>query len=64
MQKITPHLWFDKEAKEAAEFYKRGERDPIVAEIASTSSSSWSKTSLSGMAAPRPAATKHNPRGV
>lgn len=21
MQKITPHLWFDKEAKEAAEFY-------------------------------------------
>ena len=20
-QKITPHLWFDKEAKEAAEFY-------------------------------------------
>lgn len=22
MQKITPHLWFDKEAKEAAEFYR------------------------------------------
>jgi len=21
MQKITPHLWYDKEAKEAAEFY-------------------------------------------
>ena len=21
MQKITPHLWFDKEAREAAEFY-------------------------------------------
>ncbi|MDV6345613.1 VOC family protein [Nitrosomonas sp. Is37] len=21
MQKITPYLWFDKEAKEAAEFY-------------------------------------------
>src|SRR3989344_3036729 len=21
MQKITPHLWFDKEAKEAAQFY-------------------------------------------
>jgi predicted 3-demethylubiquinone-9 3-methyltransferase (glyoxalase superfamily) len=21
MQKITPHLWFDKEAKEAAEYY-------------------------------------------
>jgi predicted 3-demethylubiquinone-9 3-methyltransferase (glyoxalase superfamily) len=21
MQKITPHLWFDKEANEAAEFY-------------------------------------------
>ena len=21
MQKITPHFWFDKEAKEAAEFY-------------------------------------------
>ncbi len=21
IQKITPHLWFDKEAKEAAEFY-------------------------------------------
>jgi len=21
MKKITPHLWFDKEAKEAAEFY-------------------------------------------
>ena len=21
MQQITPHLWFDKEAKEAAEFY-------------------------------------------
>jgi predicted 3-demethylubiquinone-9 3-methyltransferase (glyoxalase superfamily) len=21
VQKITPHLWFDKEAKEAAEFY-------------------------------------------
>jgi predicted 3-demethylubiquinone-9 3-methyltransferase (glyoxalase superfamily) len=21
MQKITPHLWFDKEAKEAAELY-------------------------------------------
>lgn len=21
MQNITPHLWFDKEAKEAAEFY-------------------------------------------
>ena len=21
MQKIVPHLWFDKEAKEAAEFY-------------------------------------------
>ena len=21
MQKITPHLWFDKEAKEAAKFY-------------------------------------------
>ena len=21
MQKITPHLWFDKEAKAAAEFY-------------------------------------------
>ena len=21
MQTITPHLWFDKEAKEAAEFY-------------------------------------------
>ncbi len=21
MQKITPHLWFDKEAKQAAEFY-------------------------------------------
>jgi predicted 3-demethylubiquinone-9 3-methyltransferase (glyoxalase superfamily) len=21
MQKITPHLWFDKEEKEAAEFY-------------------------------------------
>src|SRR5690606_34763422 len=21
MEKITPHLWFDKEAKEAAEFY-------------------------------------------
>lgn len=21
MQKIIPHLWFDKEAKEAAEFY-------------------------------------------
>jgi predicted 3-demethylubiquinone-9 3-methyltransferase (glyoxalase superfamily) len=21
MQKITPHLWFDREAKEAAEFY-------------------------------------------
>ena len=21
MQKISPHLWFDKEAKEAAEFY-------------------------------------------
>lgn len=21
MQKITPHLWFDKEAKEATEFY-------------------------------------------
>jgi predicted 3-demethylubiquinone-9 3-methyltransferase (glyoxalase superfamily) len=21
MQKITPHLWFDQEAKEAAEFY-------------------------------------------
>jgi predicted 3-demethylubiquinone-9 3-methyltransferase (glyoxalase superfamily) len=20
-EKITPHLWFDKEAKEAAEFY-------------------------------------------
>src|SRR5918999_1925210 len=23
MEKITPHLWFDKEAKEAAEFYTR-----------------------------------------
>jgi predicted 3-demethylubiquinone-9 3-methyltransferase (glyoxalase superfamily) len=21
MKKITPHLWFDKEAREAAEFY-------------------------------------------
>jgi predicted 3-demethylubiquinone-9 3-methyltransferase (glyoxalase superfamily) len=21
MQRITPHLWYDKEAKEAAEFY-------------------------------------------
>jgi predicted 3-demethylubiquinone-9 3-methyltransferase (glyoxalase superfamily) len=31
MQKITPHLWFDKEAKEAAEFYTSAFRDTFGA---------------------------------
>jgi len=30
MQKITPHLWFDKEAKEAAEFYRSVFRDSKI----------------------------------
>jgi predicted 3-demethylubiquinone-9 3-methyltransferase (glyoxalase superfamily) len=30
MQKITPHLWFDKEAKEAAEFYTSIFRDSKI----------------------------------
>lgn len=30
MQKITPHLWFDKEAKEAAEFYTSVFKDPKI----------------------------------
>jgi len=30
MQKITPHLWFDKEAKEAAEFYTSVFRDSKI----------------------------------
>ena len=30
MQKITPHLWFDKEAKEAAAFYVSVFGDPAV----------------------------------
>jgi predicted 3-demethylubiquinone-9 3-methyltransferase (glyoxalase superfamily) len=34
MQKITPHLWFDKEAKEAAEFYTSLFPDSKVTNIA------------------------------
>ncbi len=30
MQKITPHLWFDKEAKEAARFYAAVFRDGMI----------------------------------
>ena len=30
MQKITPHLWFDKEAKEAAEFYASAFKDSNI----------------------------------
>src|SRR5262245_58517964 len=33
MQKITPHLWFDKEAKEAAEFYSSAFPDSQVTNI-------------------------------
>ena len=33
MQKITPHLWFDKEAKEAAEFYTSFLPDSTVTNI-------------------------------
>ena len=29
MQKITPHLWFDKEAKEAADLYTSIFKDPL-----------------------------------
>jgi predicted 3-demethylubiquinone-9 3-methyltransferase (glyoxalase superfamily) len=33
MQKITPHLWFDKEAKEAAEFYTSSFPDSKITNI-------------------------------
>lgn len=33
MQKIVPHLWFDKEAKEAAEFYTSFFEDSAVKEV-------------------------------
>jgi predicted 3-demethylubiquinone-9 3-methyltransferase (glyoxalase superfamily) len=33
MQKITPHLWFDKEAREAAEFYTSSFRDSKVKNV-------------------------------
>lgn len=33
MQKIIPHLWFDKEAKEAAEFYASAFRDAKVTSV-------------------------------
>jgi len=32
-QKIVPHLWFDKEAKEAAEFYTSIFKDSRVTNI-------------------------------
>jgi predicted 3-demethylubiquinone-9 3-methyltransferase (glyoxalase superfamily) len=35
MQKITPHLWFDKEAKEAAEFYAAVFPDSAVTHVSS-----------------------------
>ena len=36
-QKITPHLWFDKEAKEAAEFYTSVFKDSKITNIATIS---------------------------
>jgi predicted 3-demethylubiquinone-9 3-methyltransferase (glyoxalase superfamily) len=33
MQKITPHLWFDKEAKEAAEFYASTFHDSLITDV-------------------------------
>lgn len=35
MEKITPHLWFDKEAKEAAEFYTSIFKDSRIKDITS-----------------------------
>lgn len=39
MQKITPHLWFDKEAKEAAELYTSLLPDSKVTNISNYSAS-------------------------
>ncbi len=33
LQRITPHLWFDKEAKEAAEFYTSAFKDSRIKDI-------------------------------
>lgn len=46
MQKITPHLWFDKEAKEAAEFYTALFPDPAVAKAMAGKSKITNVTTL------------------
>lgn len=41
MQKITPHFWFDKEAKEAAEFYTSLLPDSKVTNITTLHDTPW-----------------------
>ena len=45
-QKIVPHLWFDKEAKEAAEFYVSVFSNPAVAKAMAGKSKGTNITTL------------------
>ena len=61
MQKITPHLWYDKKAKEAADFYVSIFKDSRQKNI-TTIHNTLSPSSQAGLLPPGYSATGSTPR--